>query len=380
MLIVPFAIAPPAYPYANGTPVVIGENIAAGELDWAAGAAIYGGSNGGDVPSTSLTISNTALRPGGEPGAGAWTQVFGGGSNGNVVEGQSAVIYDGIATNPLIDGDYQVYFLHGGGGPGTTQGSTSVTIDEGRVRGWLTGAGFGTVNGSSTVDISGGWVGTSSDELSAGQGEVYGGPEGANGVVNGDTFVNVSGVPWNGQATTAGTTGIHQHVLGGGSQGGRVNGDTHVTVTGGRIGGFIVGGGGGGNGGSVVDGDTNVSVSGNTVVRAIVGSDANGGGVYGGAYGNANANTITGNASVIIFNSASGSPDIATSVYGGSRARAGILAGPPVLGSSSVRIEGGTIGVNVYGGGHSSTVGAGSTATITGGAIGQDAFGGGSGR
>ncbi len=329
-----YAQLPPASPYANGNAIVIGTNTGAGEYNWTNG--IYGGSNTAVLTSTDLTLSST------KTGAG---DSFGGSLTGNIT-GLAKLTYNGN-WNPNflnnIDNGYQTYHLYGANKTSGTVDSTYVEMNSGWVRGWLMGGGAaaGTiVTGNTRVLVTGGFMGGPLGMTSSGQGELYGGGV---GTVNGNTYVTIRGNKYV-SPQTSNMTIFHQHVLGGGSQGGTVKGNTYVNIEGGSIYGMVLGGSGGGGIASNVEGSTFVTISGGEITTFP--PDTNGGNVFGGGY--AANNNILGDANVYIF----GSPYIKGSVYGGGRTSG--LTSNTVNGNATVIIENGTIDGSIYAGGQAS--------------------------
>ncbi|MER6055431.1 hypothetical protein AB0391_06845 [Streptomyces albidoflavus] len=66
-----------------------------------------------------------------------------GGNQAGPLDGPSRLTYDGARpdlTSTATSG-YQAYFLYGAGESGTTTGPSTVTMNDGWVRGWVIGGG-----------------------------------------------------------------------------------------------------------------------------------------------------------------------------------------------------------------------------------------------
>ncbi|MEU2312268.1 InlB B-repeat-containing protein [Streptomyces albidoflavus] len=334
------AAQPPADPHANGTPVTLSgtDDPASGRYDFT-GNSVYGGGNNltPALTSTDLSVDATAR---------SHLNIYGGNQAGPL-DGPSRLTYDGARpdlTSTATSG-YQAYFLYGAGESGTTTGPSTVTMNDGWVRGWVIGGGKGPVVGDTTVTMNGGLIGPhlNSGET-VGQAEIYGGGFGADGTVQGNTYVTVQGPVYDPATYEPGqrATLVRQHVLGGGSSGAVVTGDTHVAVKGGTIQGMVLGGPGGGGLANNVVGDTYVEVSGG-IITTQAGSTA-GGSVFGGGY--ARNQNVTGNTHVRIVDGA----NISGGVYGGGYAGPLSIQGNVVTGNADTLIEGGKIGTNIYAG------------------------------
>ena len=220
---------------------------------------------------------------------------------------------------------------------------------------FLMGAGAGTVNGNSSVNINSGTI----------QANAIVGGGAWRGQVKGDSSVTISG----GQITVNSTEDSPGRAIIGGSYGNvsydpdapgdpaATAGKSSVTITGDAVvSGKVVGG-------SDISAVTNSSVT-------ISGQAQVTGNVYGG--GN-RGGQVKENAAVTIADSAV----LTGNVYGGG-------FGPDttdsiVQGSTSVTLSGGTVTGNVYAGGSNSSVAGDAAVTLTGGTVGGDVYGSGEG-
>lgn len=225
----------PVQGYANGNSITIAQDA----YNWPSLANIYGGTSSETIDNTDMTIGITN---------NTFTNIFGGSQTG-IINGKSKITYN---ANNNIDfttdtSGYSAYHLYGGNANGGTIQNTEVEINSGWIRGWIVaGSTAGTITGDSVVNIKSGLVGSPVDGYSSGQGEVYGGP-GGTGVLEGNTYVNISGnkfVPDN-YRPGDNVTIIRQHVLGGPFTSGTVEGNTNVMISGSSILGQVNGGGGG---------------------------------------------------------------------------------------------------------------------------------------
>ena len=222
--------------------------------------------NDAAVSSTTLTIT----------GGNVTLSAYGGGSNSPVTGASTVIMSGGTIGKPTL---YQA--LSGGGShENATVGSTTVTMTGGTINGYLYGGGEGSVNGNTTVTVSG--INTNVTR------ELYGGGEGS---VNGNTTVTVSdatigrwiygggsgAVGGNTSVTLNGNVRVGENVYGGGYTG-TVKGSTNVTIYGGTINGNFYGGG------ANVEGSTNVTIYDGTIkgnlygagsVNTTVGKDTN---------------------------------------------------------------------------------------------------------
>ena len=200
---------------------------------------------------------------------------------------------DGAANDALF---LNTGFLLGAGG-GTVNGDSSLNIYSGTIEaGAVVGGGAwrGQVKGDSSVTISGGeitLVGTST--YSAVYGGSYGNvsydpdapgdPAATAGntsvTIKGDAVVNGKVIGGSDQTAVTGTTveisgeaQVNGNVYAGGNRGGQVTGNTSVTLTGGTVTGNVYGGGDN----SSVIGDTSVIVNGADVGTGIFGGSLNG--------------------------------------------------------------------------------------------------------
>lgn len=186
-----------------------------------------------------------------------------------------------------------------GAGAGTVNGNSSVNINSGTIQANAIvggGAWRGQVKGDSSVTISGGQITVNSTEDSPGRaiiGGSYGNvsydpdapgdPAATAGntsvTIKGDAVVNGKVIGGSDQTAVTGTTveisgeaQVNGNVYAGGNRGGTVNGNTSVTLTGGTVTGNVYGGGDN----SSVIGDTSVVVNGADVGAGIFGGSLNG--------------------------------------------------------------------------------------------------------
>lgn len=221
---------------------------------------------------------------------------------GGAYAGSTATVYGNTAVNlgavDAADDTLQLdtSFLMGAGA-GTVNGNSSVNIKSGTVEAdaIVGGAAWrGQVKGDSSVTISGGeitLVGTST--YSAVYGGSYGNvsydPEAPGApaatarsssvTITGDAVVTGKVIGGSDQTAVTGTTveisgeaKVNGNVYAGGNRGGTVNGNTSVTLTGGTVTGNVYGGGDN----SSVIGDTSVIVNGADVGTGIFGGSLNG--------------------------------------------------------------------------------------------------------
>lgn len=220
---------------------------------------------------------------------------------------------------------------------------------------FLIGAGAGTVNGNSSVNINSGTI----------QANAIVGGGAWRGQVKGDSSVTISG----GQITVNSTEDSPGRAIIGGSYGNvsydpdapgdpaATAGKSSVTITGDAVvSGKVVGG-------SDISAVTNSSVT-------ISGQAQVTGNVYGG--GN-RGGQVKENAAVTIADSAV----LTGNVYGGGFGTD--TTDSIVQGSTSVTLSGGTVTGNVYAGGSNSSVAGDAAVTLTGGTVGGDVYGSGEG-
>lgn len=209
--------------------------------------------------------------------------------------GTTATVYGNTTVNiGKVDADdtelkLNTGFLLGAGG-GTVNGSSSLNINSGTIEaGAVVGGGAwgGLVKGDSSVTISGGEITLGTSTYNA----VYGGSYGyanptsaetrgsASVTIKGDAVVNGKVIGGSDQTAVTGTTveisgeaQVNGNVYAGGNRGGQVTGNTSVTLTGGTVTGNVYGGGDN----SSVIGDTSVVVNGADVEAGIYGGSLNG--------------------------------------------------------------------------------------------------------
>lgn len=289
-----------------------------------------------------------------------------------LASGSNAQVYGNITTNFLSTtftyegertGDPNFSGAGYAGTTATVYGNTTVNIGEADAddtelklnTGFLLGAGGGTVNGSSSLNINSGTIavdaivgggawrgqvkGDSSVTISGGVVSVDTDPESTGRAIFGGSYGNVNYNPDDPDAPSA--TGGNASVI--------INGDAQVT-------GKIIGGSEGTNvKNSLVDISGEAQVTGNVF----------GGGNRGGQ--------VKENAAVTIADSAV----LTGNVYGGGFGTD--TTDSIVQGSTSVTLSGGTVTGNVYAGGSNSSVAGDAAVTLTGGTVGGDVYGSGEG-
>lgn len=363
--------------YANGTPITItgngdgtatitetngGAEVDTGSL---AGYTIYGGSESGEVASTSITITGTFTD------ASSPATIYGGGKNGAVtgiasitVNSEATLGWATVASSTNFAKDLSESFRLFGGGESGSVGSTSVTIG-GTVYGYVFGGGESGTVGSTSVNVSG-TVGqvlrTGSTEANFDSGGV---------VCGGGLIGNVT------DAATVNVTGTVDNAVYGGDNGNissqPTTGSTSVTFSGtitddsGSV-------SGGGNYGSVT-GKATVTINGGSPKRVYGGgarsgtatgsvsitvTDGNMEGVYGTRAGN-----VTGD---VTIDFKGGTIDGTGVIYGGS---SDSTDGGTVGGNATITVSGGT--VPYVRGDHTSTVTGDAVVNITGGTVDTDA-------
>lgn len=289
-----------------------------------------------------------------------------------LASGSNAQVYGNITTNFLSttftawgEKTADPNFIGGAyaGSTATVYGNTTVNLGAADAAddalmldtSFLIGAGAGTVNGNSSVNINSGTI----------QANAIVGGGAWRGQVKGDSSVTISG----GQITVNSTEDSPGRAIIGGSYGNvsydpdapgdpaATAGKSSVTITGDAVvSGKVVGG-------SDISAVTNSSVT-------ISGQAQVTGNVYGG--GN-RGGQVKENAAVTIADSAV----LTGNVYGGGFGTD--TTDSIVQGSTSVTLSGGTVTGNVYAGGSNSSVAGNAVVTLTGGTVGGDVYGSGEG-
>ena len=334
------------------------------------GNVYAGGNRGGQVTgNTSVTLT----------GGTVTGNVFGGGYASDVTGTTSLVMTGGTVNGALL-----------GGGEEGNVGDTSIEVSGGTIYSGVAGGGASGTAGNTKVHITG-----DTQITGDGYGVVLGGGQYIGADVESTSVVIEGNVritdTW---AVEDGGTGLNYGYVYGGGWSGSVNGDTNVVVKGNALVASGVLGGGSWSDSDPYEG----SVKGNTYVEiaenAVIG-DTHEGYVYGGGWGQ----NVEGSATVVIKDNAT----IKHSVVGGGidstvastdvRIEGGtvgknIYAGgyyndstlpvenSDVLGDASVTISGGTVSGNVYAGGFYSNVNGNASVTLTGGTVGGDIYGG----
>ena len=360
-------------------------------------------------------------------------RIYAGGSQaGTTVKGNASVnISDGVVngsiygTGGVVEGSISISVTGGtvngniyAGGLNAEVGNTSILMTAGTVNGALAGGGSEGDAGDTSIEVGGGTVyagilgggaggkaGNTKVHVygdtqitGGGSGAVIGGGQYAGSdVLSTDVLVEGNVRITDAWSQDAGGTGLNYGYVYGGGWSGSVEGDTKVVVRGNALVASGVLGGG-----SYSDSDYYIgSVKGNTYVEiagnAVIG-DTHEGYVYGGGWGQ----NVEGGAVVVIRENATikhsvigGGLDatvktaevriegghIQQNVYGGGYAYDTALPveNSDVLGNADVRITGGTVSGNVYGGGYHANVKGDATVTITGGTVSGDIYGVGEG-
>lgn len=334
------------------------------------GNVYAGGNRGGQV------TGNTSVKVNGGTVSG---NVFGGGYASDVTGTTSLVMTGGTVNGALL-----------GGGEEGNVGDTSIEVSGGTIYSGVAGGGASGTAGNTKVHITG-----DTQITGDGYGVVLGGGQYIGADVESTSVVIEGNVritdTW---AVEDGGTGLNYGYVYGGGWSGSVNGDTNVVVKGNALVASGVLGGGSWSDSDPYEG----SVKGNTYVEiaenAVIG-DTHEGYVYGGGWGQ----NVEGSATVVIKDNAT----IKHSVVGGGidstvastdvRIEGGtvgknIYAGgyyndstlpvenSDVLGDASVTISGGTVSGNVYAGGFYSNVNGNASVTLSGGTVGGDIYGG----
>lgn len=387
-----------SYGYANPTSAETrGSASVTIKGDAVVNGKVIGGSDQTAVTGTTVEISGEAQVNG---------NVYAGGNRGGQVTGNTSVKVNGGTVNGNV---------FGGGYASDVTGTTSLVMTGGTVNGALLGGGEEGNVGDTSIEVSGGTIysgvagggasGTAGNTKVhiTGDTQITGGGYGV--VLGGGQYIGAdvesTSVVIEGNVRITDTwavedegTGLNYGYVYGGGWSGSVNGDTNVVVKGNALVASGVLGGGSWSDSDPYEG----SVKGNTYVEiaenAVIG-DTHEGYVYGGGWGQ----NVEGSATVVIKDNAT----IKHSVVGGGidstvastdvRIEGGtvgknIYAGgyyndstlpvenSDVLGDASVTISGGTVSGNVYAGGFYSNVNGNASLTLSGGAVGGDIYGG----
>lgn len=332
--------------YGQNTNVTGDTNVNITSIDEQTGTAVnplttitgnaFGGGDSGPVNGyTNVNIISSAVNG----------TVYGGGNNAEV----------GRDTNVTIDKS-NIATIFGGGNLGIVSGNTNVDIMNSSNIGTLYGGGCSAaVNGETDVYVEGS---TAND--------VYGGGQGVDAIVQGDTNVNL--VP-NGDIKTT----VNQNVYGGGDQG-KVNGKALINVTSAIVNGTIYGGGNRAD----VENNTSISITDSSTVNTVYGGGNEGkigtttsvtvlnSSITDTVYGGGNKGAVTGNTVVIIDTS-----NVAGNVFGGGKAAN--------VNGTQVTIQGNSTTNNVYGGGDQGEVIEETNVLIDDSIINQNVYGGGNG-
>lgn len=387
-----------SYGYANPTSAETrGSASVTIKGDAVVNGKVIGGSDQTAVTGTTVEISGEAQVNG---------NVYAGGNRGGQVTGNTSVKVNGGTVNGNV---------FGGGYASDVTGTTSLVMTGGTVNGALLGGGEEGNVGDTSIEVSGGTIysgvagggasGTAGNTKVhiTGDTQITGGGYGV--VLGGGQYIGAdvesTSVVIEGNVRITDTwavedegTGLNYGYVYGGGWSGSVNGDTNVVVKGNALVASGVLGGGSWSDSDPYEG----SVKGNTYVEiaenAVIG-DTHEGYVYGGGWGQ----NVEGSATVVIKDNAT----IKHSVVGGGidstvastdvRIEGGtvgknIYAGgyyndstlpvenSDVLGDASVTISGGTVSGNVYAGGFYSNVNGNASVTLSGGTVGGDIYGG----
>lgn len=384
----PDAPGDPAATAGNTSVTIKGDAVVNGK--------VIGGSDQTAVTGTTVEISGEAQVNG---------NVYAGGNRGGTVNGNTSVEVSGGTVNGNV---------FGGGYASDVTGTTSLVMTGGTVNGALLGGGEEGNVGDTSIEVSGGTIysgvagggasGTAGNTkvhitgdtqiTGGGYGVVLGGGQYIGADVESTSVVIEGNVRITDTWAEDGGTGLNYGYVYGGGWSGSVNGDTNVVVKGNALVASGVLGGGSWSDSDPYEG----SVKGNTYVEiaenAVIG-DTHEGYVYGGGWGQ----NVEGSATVVIKDNATikhsvvgggidstvASTDVrieggtvGKNVYGGGYYNDSTLPveNSDVLGDASVTISGGTVSGNVYAGGFYSNVNGNASVTISGGTVGGDIYGG----
>ena len=300
-------------------------------------------------------------------------------------------------------------YVFGGGNQAGVTGGTLVNILDGEVRNGVYGGcdTRGTVTKDVTVNVTGGTIGTpwTTPVPSPYPQMVFGGGLGQNTLVSGSVTVNIGGQDTSGEDPVYSGSAVIWGDVYGGSAKGNVNatstndvlalttGDgikTDVNLYGGTIKGDLYGGGlGQKNGVGGATSDIAANVYGPVTVTTKGGEAHNvfgcnnsygapqltasvniGGGTFTNVYGGGNVAAYQDNGTAGV--AVTMTDGTTYNLFGG-----GLGTTAVVNGSTSVRISGGTVNHNLYGGGSQANVTKNVSITISGGTVTDDVYGGG---
>ena len=357
---------------------------------------VIGGSDQTAVTGTTVEISGEAQvngnvyaggNRGGQVTGNTSVKVNGGTVNGNVFGGGYASDVTGTTSLVMTGGTVNGALL--GGGEEGNVGDTSIEVSGGTIYSGVAGGGASGTAGNTKVHITG-----DTQITGGGYGVVLGGGQYIGADVESTSVVIEGNVRITDTWAEDGGTGLNYGYVYGGGWSGSVNGDTNVVVKGNALVASGVLGGGSWSDSDPYEG----SVKGNTYVEiaenAVIG-DTHEGYVYGGGWGQ----NVEGSATVVIKDNATikhsvvgggidstvASTDVrieggtvGKNVYGGGYYNDSTLPveNSDVLGDASVTISGGTVSGNVYAGGFYSNVNGNASVTISGGTVGGDIYGG----
>lgn len=278
---------------------------------------VFGGGNRAEI----TTYTNVAITD-----SEVTQNVYGGGNQASVGDNTNVNIYNSIINN-----------VYGGGNAGTidytgTGNATNVNIENSSTIKTVYGGGCSAaINGNSSIYIK-----------NSTATNVFGGGEGENAIVNGNTSVNTEGVD---EADNIGKVSILENIYGGGDLG-KVNGDTVITATKTEVANNIFGGG------------NKADIEQNTAVNIF---NSTAGTVYGGGMNG----TVGGSTSVSILENST----ITNKVFGGG-------SKGDVTGNTIVNLDSSKVVNDLFGGGEAARVN-GTTVSLTNASEVRNVYGGG---
>lgn len=327
----------------------------------------YGGGNEASIIGNKNSLQRAVTIDGGK----VLDSVYGGSNESGTLDYSHVILLNGAKAKTVYGAGF---------GGNTSVGDTEVSIS-GSTANTVYGGGFGgkvTRNTLVTIDSSSVPVVTENDSTYGGN--VYGGGQGVDATVSGNTSVDI----------TSSTIGAS--VYGGGDMG-KVEGNTNISTTGTTITSNIYGGGNNGDvsgkgtlninssnsdtvyggGKSAKIGSTDVTVTNGSTVH-----DVFGGGQGSTAVTETNTKVVIDRSNVttktVTVEDEEGNPT--TEIVGGNVFGGGDSGN--VTGNTSVEIrESSTIASNVYGGGNEATVGGNTVTSIKSSTVTKDVFGGG---
>lgn len=307
--------------FGGGNEAEITGNTNVDILDSTITESAYGGGNNAPVGTyTEIEIQNSKIN-----------NIYGGGNAGSV---NGMTPPNGNSTNVNISKESQIETVYGGGCAASIRVNSNVYIE------------------NSTIN------------------NVYGGGEGLNAIVEGDTSVNLQGVQIDGVDNNV---AVKENVYGGGDQG-KVNGNAVIVMNKANVEGSVFGGGNKAdiqNNASVISeksianniygGGMNGAIGGSTAVTIIEESTINNNVYGGGSKGKVSRNTV-----VVLDNS-----KVLNDLFGGGEAAE--------VNGTTVSLTNGSIAENVYGGGDNGITITNTNVALRNVKINQSAFGGGNG-